>query len=140
MFGVDNPWAMLVYYQCTATVSTFDNAFDTLLNINIYIPMAVCVCKNSRGYDPMTYVVNECAAQVYVFDLTCIHTCVFEMLCKTRCLCSCAPSCSCSACTCGATPRGQVSVTQSWTTPAKRSFTAWTLGRFFATTCTVFKH
>lgn len=62
MMGLDNPWANLAYYQCVSSSFMIDNVLQTILNIKLYIPMVVCVCKESSGRNVASYVAGRCAA------------------------------------------------------------------------------
>jgi len=64
MFGVDNPIALSLMYACQANVLEFDSVFDMLLDITIRIPMTVCLCKESRERNVVSYVTNKCASLV----------------------------------------------------------------------------
>lgn len=64
MFGLDNPWAGLAYHYCIANVGLFDSIFDTVLNVVVYIPMTVCLCKESRGYNPVAFATDTCAKKL----------------------------------------------------------------------------
>lgn len=66
MMGVDNPWAEVAYFQCMSTSYVIDNMLDAILNMNVYIPMAVCVCVNSNGYNTPSIIANKCAPQAPV--------------------------------------------------------------------------
>ena len=75
IFGSDNPWANLVYHQCAAiTELTGDLMMGLGLNMFVLIPMAKCVCKDSRGSDVGTYVVEVCAPSMPVSLLPTLFT------------------------------------------------------------------
>jgi hypothetical protein len=64
MFGVDNPWATLAYYMCIANTGLFDSILDTILDITVYVPMSVCVCKEGTGRNLIQYAANTCSKKL----------------------------------------------------------------------------
>ena len=61
MFGVDNPWANLLYHQCAATAELGDGMLRLTVDIFVQIPMAKCVCKDVSGRSVPTAVTRTCA-------------------------------------------------------------------------------
>jgi hypothetical protein len=66
MMGVDNPWAIFFYRGCVAQTVLMDTLIQTLVDITVYIPMSVCICKESMGNNVATYAVNRCAGSIPV--------------------------------------------------------------------------
>ena len=63
--GSSNPWADLVYHQCVAAAELTEGLMMGLgVNTFVLIPMAKCVCKDSRGADVGRYVVETCAPRL----------------------------------------------------------------------------
>ena len=61
MFGLDNPWARLVYHQCAAAAELYGNLFQLAMTIVVDVPMVVCVCKDSAGQNLQTFLARTCA-------------------------------------------------------------------------------
>ena len=61
MFGVDNPWANLLYHQCAASAELGDGMLRLTLDIFVQIPMAKCVCKDVSGRSVPAAVTRTCA-------------------------------------------------------------------------------
>ena len=61
MFGLDNPWANVIYYECMAQTQLVDSLFSLALNIFVDIPMATCVCKDSKNQPIALYAMQTCA-------------------------------------------------------------------------------
>jgi hypothetical protein len=61
MFGMDNPWANVVYHQCASAAELTDGLFALLLSIFVDIPMVKCVCKDSAGQPIASFVTDVCA-------------------------------------------------------------------------------
>ena len=75
IFGTDNPWASLMYHQCVASAElTGDLLMGLGLNMFVLIPMAKCVCKDSRGHDVSTFVKETCAPPLPVALLPTLYT------------------------------------------------------------------
>jgi hypothetical protein len=75
IFGTDNPWASLLYHQCVASAElTSDLLMGLGLNMFVLIPMAKCVCKDSRGRDVSTFVKETCAPPLPVALLPTLYT------------------------------------------------------------------
>ena len=49
MFGLDNPWADVLYYSCLSQASLVDNMFALALNVFVDIPMVTCICKDTSN-------------------------------------------------------------------------------------------
>jgi len=63
--GASNPWADLVYHQCVAAAELTGGLMMGLgVNTFVLIPMAKCVCKDSRGADVGKYVSETCAPRL----------------------------------------------------------------------------
>ena len=63
--GSSNPWADLVYHQCIAAAELTQGLMMGLgVNTFVLIPMAKCVCKDSRGADVGRFVVETCAPRL----------------------------------------------------------------------------
>jgi hypothetical protein len=75
VFGTDNPWAAVLYHQCAATAElTSDLWTGVALNMFVLIPMAKCVCKESRGHDIARFVKETCAPPLPVALLPMLYT------------------------------------------------------------------
>lgn len=74
MFGVDNPWADLLYHQCAAGAELTDGMLSLLVDIFVQIPMAKCVCKDGAGQDVARYVARECAPSLPVSLLPTLYS------------------------------------------------------------------
>lgn len=75
IFGTDNPWATVLYHQCVATAElTSDLLMGMGLNMFVLIPMAKCVCKDSRGQDIARFVQETCAPPLPLALLPMMYT------------------------------------------------------------------
>ena len=75
IFGADNPWASLLYHQCVASAELSSDLMMGLgLNMFVLIPMAKCVCKDSRGKDVASYVRDTCAPSLPVSLIPTLYT------------------------------------------------------------------
>jgi len=61
MFGVENPWANLLYHQCAAGAELGDGMLRLALDIFVQIPMAKCVCKDVSSRSVVSVVTRKCA-------------------------------------------------------------------------------
>jgi len=66
IFGVDSPWAGLLYHQCAAGAELTDGVFRLVLDIFVQIPMAKCVCKDVAGQAVSAFVTQRCAPSLPV--------------------------------------------------------------------------
>lgn len=66
IFGVDSPWAELLYHQCAAGAELTDGMFRLVLDIFVLIPMAKCVCKDVSGQAVSSFVTQRCAPSLPV--------------------------------------------------------------------------
>ena len=64
MFGLTNPWANVIYYQCMAQTQLVDNLFSLGLNLFVDIPMATCVCKDAKNQPIALYATQTCAPKL----------------------------------------------------------------------------
>lgn len=74
IFGVDNPWADLLYHQCGAAAEMTDGMLSLIVDIFVQIPMAKCVCKDSAGQDVAWFVRERCAPSLPVSLLPTLYT------------------------------------------------------------------
>ena len=79
MFGVDNPWANLLYHQCAAGAELGDNMLRLALDIFVQIPMAKCVCKDVSGRSVPSVVTRTCAPPLPVSLLPTLYTIANEL-------------------------------------------------------------
>jgi hypothetical protein len=61
IFGVDSPWAELLYHHCAAGAELTDGLFGLALDMFVQIPMAKCVCKDVAGQSVASFVTQRCA-------------------------------------------------------------------------------
>lgn len=66
MFGVDNPWATLLYHQCAASAELTEGLLRLTVDIFVQIPMAKCVCKDAAGQSVTRFVLERCAPSLPV--------------------------------------------------------------------------
>jgi len=76
MFGVDNPWANLLYHQCAAGAELGDGMLRLTLDIFVLIPMAKCVCKDVSGHSLPSVVTRKCAPPLPVSLLPTLYAIV----------------------------------------------------------------
>ena len=66
MFGMDNPWASVVYHQCMANAELMESMMKLGLTLFVDIPMVKCVCKSSSGALLSNYVTTVCSPRLPV--------------------------------------------------------------------------
>lgn len=80
MFGVDNPWASLLYHQCSASVELTGDLMALMLNIFVQIPMAKCVCKDVSSRSVASVVTRKCAPSLPVSLVPTLYTITNELI------------------------------------------------------------
>jgi hypothetical protein len=60
IFGVDNPWATLLYHQCAAAAELTGDLKALAINMFVLIPMAKCICKDSKGQSIASVATGTC--------------------------------------------------------------------------------
>ena len=66
MFGLDNPWANLLYSSCAMNAEYYASMLQMTMDVFVEIPMVKCVCKDSAGQNARSYVENTCAPNLPV--------------------------------------------------------------------------
>jgi len=66
MFGLDNPWANLLYGTCAMNAEYYASVLRMAMDIFVEIPMVKCVCKDSAGLNARDYVQRTCAPNLPV--------------------------------------------------------------------------
>ena len=66
MFGVDNPWANLLYSGCAMNAEYYASVLRMTMDVFVEIPMVKCVCKDSAGLNARSYVEGTCAPNLPV--------------------------------------------------------------------------
>lgn len=66
MFGLDNPWANMLYGTCAMNAEYYASVLRMAMDMFVEIPMVKCVCKDSAGLDARAYVQSTCAPQLPV--------------------------------------------------------------------------
>lgn len=66
MFGLDNPWASLLYGTCAMNAEYYASVLRMAMDIFVEIPMVKCVCKDSAGLNARDYVQRTCAPNLPV--------------------------------------------------------------------------
>ena len=66
MFGLDNPWANLLYGTCAMNAQYYASVLRMAMDMFVEIPMVKCVCKDSVGLDARAYVEKTCAPNLPV--------------------------------------------------------------------------
>jgi len=66
MFGLDNPWANLLYGTCAMNAEYYASVLRMAMDMFVEIPMVKCVCKDSAGLDARSYVEKTCAPNLPV--------------------------------------------------------------------------
>ena len=74
IFGTTNPWAALVYHQCAAAAELTGGLRTLAADMFVLVPMAKCVCKDSRGADIAAFAVGTCATGLPVSLLPTLYT------------------------------------------------------------------
>ena len=80
MFGVDNPWADLLYHQCAAGAELGDGMLGLALDIFVQIPMAKCVCKDVMGRNVASLVTRKCAPPLPVSLVPTLYAIANELM------------------------------------------------------------
>jgi len=80
MFGVDNPWADLLYHQCAAGAELGDGMLGLALDIFVQIPMAKCVCKDVIGRNVAALVTSKCAPPLPVSLVPTLYAIANELM------------------------------------------------------------
>jgi hypothetical protein len=80
MFGVDNPWANLLYHQCAAGAEVGDGMLRLALDVFVQIPMAKCVCKDVSGRSVPAVVMRKCAPPLPVSLLPTLYAITNELI------------------------------------------------------------
>lgn len=80
MFGVDNPWADLLYHQCAAGAELGDGMLRLALDIFVRIPMAKCVCKDVSGRSVPGVLARKCAPPLPVSLLPTLYAIANELM------------------------------------------------------------
>ena len=66
MFGLDNPWANLLYSTCEMNAEYYASVLRMAMDMFVEIPMVKCVCKDSAGLNARSYVERTCAPNLPV--------------------------------------------------------------------------
>ena len=64
IFGLDNPWADVLYYHCLTQTTLVDSLFALTLNIVVDIPMVTCICKDATNQPITLYAMETCAPKL----------------------------------------------------------------------------
>jgi hypothetical protein len=80
MFGVDNPWANLLYHECAAGAELGDGMLRLALDVFVQIPMAKCVCKDVSGRSVPVQVTRKCAPPLPVSLLPTLYAITNELI------------------------------------------------------------
>ena len=79
MFGVDNPWAGLLYHQCAAGAELGDGMLRLALDVFVRIPMAKCVCKDVSSRSLPAVLARKCAPPLPVSLLPTLYAIANEL-------------------------------------------------------------
>lgn len=80
MFGVENPWADLLYHQCAAGAELGDGMLRLALDIFVQIPMAKCVCKDVSSRSVSKVVTQKCAPPLPVSLVPTLYAIANELM------------------------------------------------------------